>query len=69
MHGAGSVSIPCRGGGGGPTILEEGVMRMGDDETSPSGSRSSAELFGDFGLQWDEYETPYDPALLVDGDG
>ena len=44
-------------------------MRMGDDETSPSGSRSSAELFGDFGLQWDEYETPYDPALLVDGDG
>lgn len=42
---------------------------MGDDETSPSVARPSSELFGEFGLQWDEYEVPFDPAAAIDGDG
>ncbi len=36
---------------------------------SPSGPRSSAELFSEFGLQWDEYEVPFDPMAAIDGDG
>lgn len=42
---------------------------MDMDQVAASGSRSSSELFGDFGLQWDEYEVPFDPMAAIDGDG
>ncbi len=42
---------------------------MGDDELATTVLRSNSELFHQFGMQWDEYEVPFDPAAAIDGDG
>jgi len=39
---------------------------MRDDETT---LMSNSERFNAFGMQWDEYEVPFDPTAAIDGDG
>jgi len=42
---------------------------MDEDDAPLAVARSGGALFSAFGMQWDEYEVPFDPAAALDGDG
>ncbi len=41
---------------------------MREDETEV-GLLTDSDRFHEFGMQWDEYEVPFDPTAAIDGDG